>query len=84
MNPKIENRANRANRANAETANGNTFAVSKQSTQSKHWCFTLNNWTVEELEQIEQIVQQCCDKWIIGKEVGEEGTPHLQRLQVGS
>lgn len=78
MNPNIENRANRANRANAETANGNTFAVSKQSTQSKHWCFTLNNWTVEELEQIEQIVQQCCDKWIIGKEVGEEGTPHLQ------
>lgn len=61
--------ANRANRENREPAVGNTNAGSKQGIQTKHWCFTLNNWTVEELEQIEQIVQQCCDKWIIGKEV---------------
>lgn len=40
--------------------------------------FTLNNWTEAEYSALtEDFALQC--KWIvIGKEVGEEGTPHLQ------
>lgn len=53
---------------------GNT----KQSPSAKIWCFTLNNWTEEEYSSI---VQYFCNKnykYIIGKEIGEGGTPHLQ------
>lgn len=45
---------------------------------ARHWCFTLNNWQQAELKEI---VDQCLAKgyrYVIGKEVGESGTPHLQ------
>lgn len=44
--------------------------------QAKHWAFTLNNWTEEEYEKI--ITQEGTSYVIVGKETGEEGTPHLQ------
>ena len=50
----------------------------KQISPSKRWVFTLNNYTEEDLETISAIVPHICDKYIIGKEVGAEGTPHLQ------
>lgn len=43
--------------------------------QGKFWCFTLNNYSDEEYIQLQNF------NWnylIIGKEVGETGTPHLQ------
>lgn len=44
--------------------------------QAKHWCFTINNYTVEETTpnpiQFTYLV--------IGKEVGENNTPHLQGI----
>lgn len=43
---------------------------------SKYWAFTLNNWSKEELETLETILSE--DEYIIGKEVGDSGTPHLQ------
>lgn len=43
--------------------------------QSKRWCFTLNNWTQAEYEAI---VDTVCVYQIVGKEIGESGTPHLQ------
>lgn len=45
---------------------------------AKRWCFTLNNYTEEELIIIGSKVPELCEKYIIGKEVGESGTPHLQ------
>jgi len=39
------------------------------------YCFTLNNWTEDELTAIKAIE---CKYLVIGKETGEEGTPHLQ------
>jgi hypothetical protein len=70
---------NGANGANGESAVGNNSADSSWRKQTKHWCFTLNNYTENEMEQMEQMVPQFCEKWVIGKEVGEKcGTPHLQ------
>lgn len=43
--------------------------------QSRGWCFTVNNYTEEELGFILDIP---CDYLVVGDEVGEEGTPHLQ------
>lgn len=49
---------------------------------SRRWCFTLNNWTVTEYEQIiDKINNTMADivrYAVIGKETGETGTPHLQ------
>lgn len=42
------------------------------------WCFTVNNWTEEEYGLIEATCRSSAKYLIIGKEVGEGGTPHLQ------
>lgn len=41
----------------------------------RDWCFTLNNWTESEYNEI---VNYKYKYLIIGKEVGQQGTPHLQ------
>lgn len=43
--------------------------------QSKRWCFTLNNYSVEEYNSVIAIE---CEYIVVGKEVGEGVTPHLQ------
>lgn len=49
------------------------------NTRSRKWCFTLNNYTDENLTQILKYIEASTDtQYIIGKEVGEEKTPHLQ------
>lgn len=45
--------------------------------QAKNWCFTLNNWTQTEYESI-HAANEIYEYLIIGKEIGENGTPHLQ------
>lgn len=60
---------------------GNTNPTSspkKQISPSKMWCFTLNNYTKEEYSSIISIIKETCKYGIIGKEIGECGTPHLQ------
>nr|WAE42389.1 MAG: replication associated protein [Cressdnaviricota sp.] len=42
---------------------------------SRNWAFTLNNYTGEDVELFKAID---CKYIIFGKEVGKEGTPHLQ------
>lgn len=43
--------------------------------RARAWCFTLNNYTPEE----EEVIQSTdCRYLIYGREVGEQGTPHLQ------
>lgn len=44
----------------------------------KNWCFTLNNYTEEEGIKLGQDLEQVSTYYIIGKEVGDEGTSHLQ------
>lgn len=43
-----------------------------------NWCFTLNNYTEEEYNHVSQVCEAQARYWIIGKEVADSGTPHLQ------
>jgi len=52
-------------------------SVSSVNAQYKYDC-VINNWTAEEYSNICASVPEICKKYIIGKEVGEGGTPHLQ------
>jgi len=48
------------------------------SAQAKHWCFTINNYTSEEKDELAALVPEHATYLIYGEEVGENGTPHLQ------
>ncbi len=50
----------------------------KQTSPAKCWCFTLNNWTDQEVLEFQEIIKSKCKLGFFNKEVGEEGTPHLQ------
>lgn len=43
--------------------------------QSRNYCLTLNNYTEEELERLKSIEHKYI---VLGKEKGEQGTPHIQ------
>lgn len=43
---------------------------------AKHWCFTLNNYNEEDRKAI--LAWEHTSYCIVGKEVGDSGTPHLQ------
>lgn len=43
--------------------------------RARGWCFTVNNYTDEDVENMENIV---CRAICVAKEVGESKTPHLQ------
>lgn len=68
--------------SNSSKGEGNTkphpSIKKKQISPAKRWCFTLNNYTEEDISSIVPVIKDLCDIYIIGKEVGEKGTPHLQ------
>jgi hypothetical protein len=43
--------------------------------RNRIWCFTVNNYSKEDLQLLEQVE---CKYIVYGKEVGASGTPHLQ------
>ncbi len=58
---------------------GNTITTPiKQIAPSKRWCFVLNNYTEDEINSLVPKFREYCKKYIVAKEVGEQGTPHLQ------
>lgn len=63
-----------------QTQKGNTRDSVSKKRGSRGWCFTLNNYTEEEVNKIKKLYTlNTVEKLIFGKEVGEEcGTPHLQ------
>jgi Putative viral replication protein len=47
--------------------------------RSKRWCFTLNNYTPEEVESVNRYLSSGEIAYAVyGKEIGDTGTPHLQ------
>lgn len=45
----------------------------------RRWCFTVNNYTDEDCELVKDMsVDKMVSFLVVGKEVGEKGTPHLQ------
>lgn len=52
--------------------------MSQIRVRRKNWCFTLNNYSDEEYGFILAYLEASCDYAIVGKEVGDQGTPHLQ------
>lgn len=45
----------------------------------KRWCFIVNNPTAEELRHIKEVImEESVSFCMIGREVGANGTPHLQ------
>jgi len=67
-----------------QKAKGNTETLAskedkkKQISACKRWTFTLNNYTEEEHSKLIMIFSTDNAKYIIGKECGDKGTPHLQ------
>lgn len=53
---------------------GNT----KLRQRARSYCFTLNNYTQNEIDTIITYVNSLKSEYFIGKEVGSNGTPHLQ------
>lgn len=47
----------------------------QEQRQSKRWCFTINNYTEADIKAVEEASSQFL---VYGKEVGKQGTPHLQ------
>jgi len=63
---------------NPVEGNTNPPPLSKDK-RARRWCFTLNNWTEEDLEKIVTHITHVKGEYIIGKEVAPDtGTPHLQ------
>ena len=62
------------NSSNSSVKSGNT----KQISPSKHWIFTLNNHTAEDIKMISSVESSIVPKFIFQEEKGENGTPHLQ------
>lgn len=54
------------------------FGNTKQIPTSKHWCFTLNNYTNEDIEEIEKVSSTIVQQYVFQEETGENGTEHLQ------
>ena len=51
----------------------------KVMSRAKHWCFTLNNYTQDDVDRLSNLISNNEFEYIVfGREVGEEGTPHLQ------
>lgn len=63
----------------SECALGGNTKTPKADNAKFNYCMTLNNWTIEEYNNIlNYFKEDCANVWIIGKEKGEKGTPHLQ------
>ena len=62
-----------------ETEGGNTNPPpKKRCVPSKRWCFTWNNYPSTAMETLETVFKEFDVEWVVGREVGEQGTPHLQ------
>lgn len=62
---------------------GGGFGGVPQMSQARNWNFTLNNFNEDDLENFSRLSEQINENsdityLIIGREIGVQGTPHLQ------
>jgi len=50
-----------------------------ENSQGKHWCFTLNNYSEDEIYRLSTLPNEA-KYMVVGKEKGDNGTPHLQGI----
>lgn len=62
----------------SETDSNTKSQNKKQVSPAKYWCFTLNNYNLDDINSISSICNQKKIDYIFGEEVGENNTPHLQ------
>ncbi len=62
------------NSSNSSKKSGNTNQISP----ALNWCFTLNNYTSNDIKMFKDIPSSIVPKFIFQEETGETGTPHLQ------
>lgn len=55
------------------------IAEDKKGDRFRNWMFTVNNYTTEDMVKLDNLNDRVKIKYLIyGKEIGKEGTPHLQ------
>lgn len=55
-----------------------TSGNKKQGNQLIYWFFTYNNYPDKTIEILETKFKQICSRWVFQKEIGKDGTPHIQ------
>ncbi len=45
--------------------------------KGRNWCFTINNYSTDEFDNIKKWIENNCKYGIIGEEIGKNNTPHL-------
>lgn len=68
-----------ANGCDKSAGGGNTNLPPKtRQSLAKRWCFTFNNYTEQDVLDVKNVFKEKSIEYIVGFEVGESGTPHLQ------
>ncbi len=63
---------------NSSNSSGGKSGNTKQISPSKHWCFTLNGYTKEDIDMFINTNKDIVPKYIFQEEIGESGNHHLQ------
>lgn len=63
-----------------ETLGESEIGNTKQSriNQLTKWCFTFNNYSNDDISDLETTFKKICKKYVFQEEIGKCGTPHLQ------
>ena len=62
----------------SKSSNGEGNSKSSPINPAVRWCFTYNNYDDEGEDWLQSTITNSCRYAIYGREVGEQGTPHLQ------
>ena len=63
---------------NSSNSSSEKSGNTKQISPSKHWCFTLNGYTKEDIKGFIDSSKEIVPRYVFQEEIGENGNPHLQ------